>query len=196
MSRLIGNSSRIAFFCCDLQEKFAARIPNFSQCVFVANRFAHVHKALPQQTRYIVTEQYPQGLGRTVPDITLPEGCVAIPKKTFSMMVPDVVSQVSDIDTVVLFGIETHVCVLQTAADLLDMGKKVVIVRDGIGSQHLNDETAAVDLFRSWGPQCYVTTSESVLFQIMRSADHPKFKEISKLAQTRFVSAEPSREGL
>ena len=187
-SRLIGPQSRVAFFCCDLQEKFAPRIPNFAQCVFVANRFAQAHQHLKDSSVFIATEQYPQGLGATVPQVILPASCKPIAKKKFSMVVDDVVNYpgFAACDTVVLFGIEAHVCVLQTANDLVERGLTVVLAKDGLGSQDPHDAQTALDLMRTWSPQLYISTSESILFQLLRGADHPQFKEVSKIVRDRF----------
>ncbi len=188
---LLDPSARVSFFCCDLQAKFAPRVPNFARCVFVANRFAQAHQALrvSGKSKFFATEQYPQGLGGTVPDVTLPEGCIPIAKQQFSMLVPEIRNDpFFKGSIVVLFGIEAHVCILQTVSDLVEAGTPVVLAKDGIGSQEEFDAVTALDLMRSW-PNVTVSTSESILFQILRGAEHPHFKEISKIVRHRFGSS-------
>jgi len=192
MSRLIGRWSeeRTAFFCCDLQQKFAPRIPEWGKIAFIANRFAQVHKALERkEALYLVTEQYPQGLGKTAPDILVPSDAHVLEKQRFSMIIPEVTALLEKyrIDNVVLFGIESHVCVLQTAAELLDANKRVFIPRDGIASQNREDEDAAVELMKTWGPKLVVSTSESIIFQLARSADDPMFRKLSAIVKERYV---------
>ncbi|KPI86352.1 Ribonuclease mar1 [Leptomonas seymouri] len=185
MSRLLPHYSKgkTAFMCVDLQTAFSERIKNFSNCVFVANRLARMHEALPEHTKYIVTEQYPKGLGHTVKEITLPKTSHMIEKTRFSCVVPEVVELLKDVDNIVLFGIEGHVCVMQTAADLLDMNKRVVLTVDGLGSQKSTDFKAAMKLMGTWGPNCELTTSESLLLQMTKDAKDPNFKKIAKLLQ-------------
>lgn len=183
MSRLLPHytKSKTAFLCVDLQKAFAERITNFPNCVFVANRMARMHEALPEYTKYIATEQYPKGLGHTVPEVTLPQSGHVISKTRFSCIVPEVEKLLEDVENVVVFGIEGHACILQTTADLLDMNKRVILPVDGLGSQKQTDLKAAVKLMRSWGPKCELTTSESILLQITRDASDPNFKKIAKL---------------
>jgi nicotinamidase-related amidase len=79
----------------------------------------------------------------------------------------------------VLAGIETHVCVLQTALDLLANGYQVHVVRDAVSSRHELDHQAALQRLQQAG--AIVTTAEAVLFELMERADSPEFKEVSKL---------------
>ncbi|KAK7197620.1 ribonuclease mar1 [Novymonas esmeraldas] len=183
MSRLMSYyaKGKTAFLCVDLQKAFSDRIANFPNCVFVANRLARMHEALPEHTKYIVTEQYPQGLGRTVPEIILPKSAHVIEKTLFSCVVPEVEKLLADVDNVVVFGIEGHVCVMQTTADLLDMNKRVILPVDGLGSQKKTDFKAAVKLMGTWGPNCVLTSSESLLLQMTKDARDPHFKKIAKL---------------
>lgn len=189
MSRLLQHysTSRTAFFCCDLQTAFAPRIAHFPQCVFVANRFAQLHSILPGATDFYVTEQNPKALGGTVPEIDIPFTAKAFHKKKFSMLTDEVTASLAAplVEQVVIFGIEAHVCVLQTVAELLDLPgiQRVAIARDGVGSQKPVDQDAALQLMQSWGPRCILTTSESILFQLTRDAADHHFKAISGLAK-------------
>lgn len=109
-------------------------------------------------------------------------------KKQFSMYIPEVKGfleganhAAQKMDTVVLFGIETHVCVQQTALDLLKDDYKVVLPVDGVSSQRVGDREVALALLRSAGAT--LTTTESLLYSLIGGADHPSFKELAKLVQ-------------
>ncbi|CCW65267.1 unnamed protein product [Phytomonas sp. EM1] len=183
MSRLASHYSKCktAFLTVDLQLAFMNRISNFSNCVFVSNRMASFHAILPQQTKFIATEQYPKGLGHSVNELIIPQDGYVVEKSKFSCIVPDVAKHITDVDTVTVLGIEGHVCVLQTVSDLLDLKKRVFVLVDGVGSQKEMDLKMALDLMRTWGPNCVLTTSESFILQMIKDASDEEFKKVSKL---------------
>jgi nicotinamidase-related amidase len=80
---------------------------------------------------------------------------------------------------IVVAGCEAHVCVLQTVLDLLASGHRVAWAADATGSRDPADRTAAIDRARQHGAE--IVTSEMVLFEWLRSARHPKFREVHKL---------------
>jgi nicotinamidase-related amidase len=130
----------------------------------------------------IATEQYPQGLGETSPEIKLHLDPVQpIAKTAFSACDEPKFNQHlhRDRPQVVITGMEAHICVLQTALDLLAAGKQVFIVEDAIISRKENNRANAVARMRQAG--CIITNTESVLFEHLRNAQHPAFKTISKL---------------
>jgi nicotinamidase-related amidase len=104
-------------------------------------------------------------------------------KRLFSMLTPAVDvylrEECANRKHAVLFGIEAHVCVLQTALDLLERDYTVHLVVDGVSSQRELDRTVGIERARQSG--ALVTSCESVLFQLMGSADHPSFKAVSAL---------------
>ena len=85
------------------------------------------------------------------------------------------------VDNVVLFGIEAHVCILQTAIDLLEAGKEVHVVADGTSSQRQADRMVAFERLRQMG--VFVSTSESIVFQLVGNAKDACFKAISELSK-------------
>ena len=101
------------------------------------------------------------------------------------MMVPQVREEIQAKrpESVVLFGIETHVCVQQTALDLLEDGISVHIVADGVSSRSPTDRSIALDRLRQSG--AFVTTHEAVLFELAGDATHPEFKEVSALVRAQ-----------
>ena len=131
----------------------------------------------------IVTQQYTKGLGGTV---DLLSNALAeyepIEKITFSCYrnakFRDMLNNTGKANIIVT-GIETHICVLQTVMDLLDNGYQAFVVADCIGSRSETDNAYAEKRMEKAG--AILTTMESVLFEILARADHPKRKEISAL---------------
>jgi nicotinamidase-related amidase len=105
-------------------------------------------------------------------------------KMKFSMVTPKVdlwLRERPSKKSVILFGIETHVCVLQTAMDLLQGGWEVTVISDATSSRNSNDRKEAIDQLRTWGAS--VVSSEAVLLSMLKSADHEKFRQISSLVK-------------
>jgi nicotinamidase-related amidase len=132
-----------------------------------------------------VTEQYPKGLGRTVAELAsrLPP---APEKVGFSCCaIPAVVSNFRQAGRpkLLLAGIETHVCVQQTALDLLALDFRVYIAADAVGCRYPIDGEYALRRLERAG--CILTTAESAVFEWTGGADHPQFKAMSKLVQER-----------
>ncbi len=134
----------------------------------------------------ITTEQYPKGLGRTIPELFPQQGAEAIEKTTFSCcgeagFVEALASK--GIRTVLLTGMEAHVCVYQTLLDLLRHGFRVHLVRDAICSRSKENYLAALHNAALAGAT--VTTVEMALFQMLQDANNPHFKKISNLVKNR-----------
>ncbi|KLT45514.1 Isochorismatase hydrolase [Cutaneotrichosporon oleaginosum] len=158
------------------------------------------------EMKVITTEQNPKALGATVPEL----GIDKLPahlnlgthsKTLFSMFTPEVckalggryanwhdASAVIDpegIDRVIIVGIESHVCVFQTAMDAAGRnngnGPRPIVLADAVSS--INPQEIAVSLDRMRHSGVDVATSESVLFQLMGDASHPRFREFSKLVK-------------
>ncbi|XP_038058224.1 isochorismatase domain-containing protein 1-like [Patiria miniata] len=182
--RTLGNlaAESTVFFLCDMQEKFKPAIKYFSDIVEVAKRLTETSKIL--EIPLIVTEQYPKGLGSTVSDLDITHAVGVFPKTKFSMVLPPVEEELQkrpNLRSVVLFGIEAHVCVQQTALDLLAKGLEVHIVADACSSRSMMDRQFAYERLRQAG--AIVTTSEAVIFQLLGESKHPKFKEVQALVK-------------
>lgn len=130
-----------------------------------------------------VTEQYPEKLGETLPALQtlLPDYTPRTAKLAFSAWHESAFqeSSVSVAPQVVLFGLETHICVLQTALDALAAGKQVFIVEDAVISRNSANRHNAIERLRSAG--CVITNTESMLFEPMQGATHAQFKAVSAL---------------
>jgi nicotinamidase-related amidase len=132
----------------------------------------------------IVTEQYPKGLGSTVCGIkaTLGEEYPSIAKTSFSCMGDEKVMQTVEALSVsqwILVGIEAHVCVLQTAKDLLKKGKQVTVLNDAISSRSIFDYSTAIAEMRDCGAR--ISSTETILFELMADASRPEFKQVIEL---------------
>lgn len=133
----------------------------------------------------VITEQYPKGLGATVEDIAkLVAGDPLVEKLSFSCCDEPAVLQTVPIQnrkTIIICGIEAHVCVLQTVVDFLAAGYLPVVVEDCISSRSPEDKRVAVERMRSEG--AILTTCESILFELARVAGTEEFKAISRLVK-------------
>jgi nicotinamidase-related amidase len=133
----------------------------------------------------IATEQYPRGLGRTVPAVSDALGELTPHEKlSFSCCgVEPVDAELASLSprAVLVAGIETHVCVLQTSLDLIERGMTPVLLADCVGSRHANDHGVALERLRDAG--ACITTLESALFEITGVAGSEEFKAISRLVK-------------
>ena len=162
----------------DLQERLVPALHDGETVVARAGRLAEAARLLDVPIR--ATEQYPAGLGPTVPplagypqEVLTKTAFSAVADPGFHALLPSGVSQV------VVAGCEAHVCVLQTVLGLLPSGRRVLLVADAVGSRDPADRTAAIERARQHGAE--VVTSEMVLFEWLRDAQHPRFREVQKL---------------
>ena len=173
---------RTALAVIDVQESFRPHVPDFGA---LAARVALVAQAarllgLP----VVVTEQYPKGLGRTAAEVAaaLPADCEPVEKTAFSSCGAQAfVSRLEAAGArqILLCGIEAHVCVNQTAHDLLARGYQVHLLADCVSSRAAENRRAGLDkMFRSGA---LPSSTELALFELMRDARHEQFKAVQKL---------------
>ena len=133
----------------------------------------------------LVTQQYTRGLGPTIPDLSEQvKDYPLIEKTAFSCCdEPDFLRALSEMDKpcILITGIESHVCVLQTVIDLMERGYQAVVVEDCVSSRKANDKTVSVHRMRLEG--AIVTSYESILFELCRFSGTETFKSISKLVK-------------
>ena len=187
MRRKQLSSPVTALFVCDMQEKFRSRILGFDAVVESSRVLIEGCKAM--DVPVIVTEQYPKALGCTVPELGV--GNVPIfPKTRFSMMCPDVEIELKkcepELESVLLCGIETHVCVYQTAMDLIARGIAVHVVVDAVSSQREADRSVGIASLEALG--CCLSTVEMALFEMLGDSTHPTFKAVSNIIKGRNTS--------
>ena len=171
----------------DVQERLVPAIADAAGVVNHCRRLAEGARLLGVPA--ILTEQYRKGLGATVPALgeVLPPPLLAarlpapVSKMSFSCCGAEGFSArlAEGIRQVVLCGLETHVCVAQTAIDLLAGGYAVFVVVDAIASRHRLDHDVA--LRRLEGAGVVPTTTEAVLFEWCRTATDPQFQAIRRL---------------
>jgi nicotinamidase-related amidase len=172
-----------ALLVIDVQEKLMPLIP--AADAVIRNIGFLIDCARILKVPVLCTEQYPKGLGPTVPELArrLPDR----PEKlAFSSCAAPAVVETLHREArpkVLLAGIESHVCVMQTALDLLARGFRVFVARDAVASRYAIDHDTALARIEKAG--AIVTTAESAAFEWVGSAGPPEFKEISKLVQER-----------
>ncbi|XP_017122761.1 isochorismatase domain-containing protein 1 [Drosophila elegans] len=176
--------SKTLFMLCDVQEKFKPAIPLLSALIENTAKLLAAGKVF--QVPLLVTEQYPEKLGKTVCELDIGHACANVAKTKFSMLVEAVRKNMTDIfagnpKTVVLFGLETHVCVEQTAFDLVNEKIDVWLVADCCASRLNQDRDLALERLRQMG--CTIATSESVVFNLLQDKDNKAFKQIAPLVK-------------
>jgi nicotinamidase-related amidase len=128
-------------------------------------------------------QQYPKALGETIPELAeLLADETPVDKLCFSCAGhPDFSGRLNELDReqVILCGIETHVCVHQTAMHLLDADYDVHLIADAVSSRTEQNKTIAMQRMRDEGVS--ISSTEMALFELLETAEHPNFKEIAKL---------------
>lgn len=136
------------------------------------------------QVPVLVTEQYPQGLGPTLTEVSdaLPASSVTLEKTMFSCAGADGFGDAlksSNRKQLVIVGMEAHICVLQSAIDLKTAGHDVLVVEDAVCSRRLENYQNALDRLRQAG--IAIVTAESVIFEWLVHSRHEHFKAISAM---------------
>lgn len=164
----------------DIQEKLLAKMPEATRLVRNAKFLIESAKVLGLPVR--LSEQYPKGLGPTVEAIRSICPVEALPKTAFSCCgAPGFLAELRELKRpqIVLVGMETHVCILQTTLDLLEAGLTVFLPVDALASRAEVD--AEIGLKRLERAGAILATVESVAFEWLGDSTHPQFKAISKL---------------
>lgn len=146
--------------------------------------------------KLFVSEHYPEKLGKTVAELDVKHAAAIYSKTKFSMIVPEILDhlkQLKEVENIVLMGLETHICLEQTAMDLLSMEKYTVhVIADCALSRVVEDRKFALKRLEKMG--CIISTSENLLFKLMRDKNHPKFNEIRKLVSQPSVFPSPKNK--
>ncbi|MGB5529846.1 MAG: hydrolase [Ignavibacteriaceae bacterium] len=167
----------------DIQERILPVISNHQIVVDNTLKLIKGFKVLGLPIYY--TEQYPKGLGPTVQSIAEEMGDIKpFDKMTFSCSGAGnlfVKLRSNNLLQVVVCGIEAHVCVQQTVLDLVENGFQINLAADAVSSRKEIDYKTALDRMRQHGAE--VTTTESILFELLNVCGTPQFKEISKIVK-------------
>jgi nicotinamidase-related amidase len=181
-----------ALLVIDLQGKLLANISAGHDVVGNAARL--IDGACLLDIPVVATEQYPQGLGPSVRAIV--DRVAHRPSKTNFHCgdVPELIGLIRDrpIRHITLAGIEAHICVAQTALELMKLGLTVQVAADAVGSRYPVDSEFALRRLERAG--AVVSTTEAILFEWAESSRHPNFKAISALVKDRGAAA--NMEGL
>jgi nicotinamidase-related amidase len=168
----------------DMQSKLSAVMDEKDAQTMHENTISLLEAAKNLAIPVLATEQYPQGLGKTEMSVqdNLPNNAPIFEKTAFSCLgasgfIPAL--EQTHRKQIILVGQEAHVCILQTALDLISLGYEVHVVEDAICSRKAEHKFYALQ--RLQAQNAIITNYESVLFEWLRDANHPDFKVISGL---------------
>jgi len=169
---------RAALVVIDVQEAFRKALSDFEAVTAATGTLIEGAKTVG--IPIVVTEQYPKGLGHTVPEVAehLPDDVEPIEKVCFSAAEADGF-ELGARDQVLVCGIETHVCVNQSVLDLLDRDLEVHVARDAVGSR--STENKELGLHKVERAGAVLTSVETALFELVGRAGNDDFKQVQKL---------------
>lgn len=181
---LLCHAAHSQLLIIDVQQRLAESMNKDVLASVVKSMGILIEAANTLQIPVLHTEQYPKGLGPTLPELTekLAAEQAACEKTGFSCCAaPGINKRISDgfRTQLILAGMEAHICVLQTAIELQQRGKTVFVVEDAVCSRRKSNFRNALARLRQAG--CIITNTESVLFEWMEDAQHPQFKHLSRL---------------
>jgi nicotinamidase-related amidase len=180
----ILDRSKVALVVIDVQEAFRSSIPEFAELADTISSAVRGCRIL--DVPVIVTEQYPKGLGRTAEEIllVLDDGFEPLVKTAFSSCgaagFVDALRAI-EAEQIVLCGLETHVCVNQTAHDLIARGFQVHLLADAVASR--SETNKEIGLEKMYASGVVPSSTEMMFFELMRDAKHEQFREIQKLVR-------------
>lgn len=164
---------------CDLQENFRKTLRDPDRVI--ANSTFAVNSCKELGIPIIVTEHVKKVFGSTFHEFNAEENATAIIQKAkFSMCTDETVRELVRLNKkhVIILGMEAHICIMQTVMELLSRGYHVHMLRDCIVSQTSVNEEVAIARMCSAG--ACLTTAQSVVFQLVRTAKHPKFRALQR----------------
>jgi nicotinamidase-related amidase len=176
------NRGTTALLLIDFQERIMPAMLNSGQVLENALKLIRGFKVMNLPVYY--TEQYPKGLGPTAPVLKEELTGDAVQKMTFSCSgAGELFKELTQkrLTQIIVCGVESHVCVQQSAMDLTANGFQVYLAADAASSRHELDYTTALDRMRMNGIQ--VTTTESVLFELLNICGTDEFKAVSKIVK-------------
>ncbi len=164
----------------DIQEKFEPAMSNIERVIANANILAETAETLG--IPMVVTEQYPKGLGRTSPKIKIPKNTDIVEKTSFGCFGCDgFAAKIRELGAkrIVLFGLESHICVLKTALEAMKMGIEVHAVADAICSRKEENKYLGIERMKQSG--VFIVSTEMVLFQLLDDSGQEEFMKLRKL---------------
>jgi len=180
--RYTAHSRDTALLVMDMQEKFSPVIWQWEE---VRDNVVKMIKAADiLHLPVILTEHYPEGLGPIVPEIlAAAEGRPIVKKTTFSCCNEDLMARLRRewIKTILLCGIETHVCIMQTALDFLAVGFAVHVIADATSSRAQQNRQLALERIRAAGG--IISSVEMALFELLKQSGTSEFRAILQLVK-------------
>ena len=168
----------------DIQSKLVAAMPENDADQMLDNSGHLIEAAKTLDIPVLLTEQYPKGLGPTDNQLTekLAQDTAIFEKTGFCCLAADGFTEAleqSERKQIIIIGQETHVCIIQTALELLNNGYQVHVVEDAVCSRKTEHKLFALQRMQQQGAT--ITCHESVLFEWLKNSNHPAFKSISRL---------------
>ncbi|CAH8655195.1 unnamed protein product [Schistosoma rodhaini] len=170
------------FLMCDVQKSLLNTVIDSDNVHLRISHILQLGKALG--IPLLVTEQYSKGLGKTSDSLDISHALCVVDKTSFSMyhgLIAENLAEFRD-RFIVLFGLEAHICILQTALHLLSENFKVLIVADACSSRSAVDMRIALQRLNSAG--IMLTTTESLLFELIKTKDSPHFNLVKSIVRT------------
>lgn len=185
-SRVALDRDDTALLVIDIQERLGAAMDPAKLERVVRNTGILLQAAKTLGLPVFVTEQYPKGLGRTLPSLMelLPEGVAPVEKVAFSCGAVKELARdlyATKRRQVLVAGMETHVCVFQTVRDLAAGGYVPFVARDAVLSRTQENQDTGFELMRASGAT--MTSTEAIVFDLLGTAGTPEFKAISPLVK-------------
>ena len=169
-----------ALLIIDIQEKIIR--PIFDKDLIIKNIKKLINAYQILEENIFVSEQNPPKLGVTIPELTPIAGFRKFEKMEFSLAkLEEFLKELKDkkITNLIVCGIETHICIQQTALDCLHKGFEVILISDAMGSRNRADHEIALQRMTQSG--AFITTTESIIFELCKTADRKEFKEIRNI---------------
>lgn len=184
MEKFFLDRNSAALVVIDVQEKLCRAMDSVILSKLTGNIAILLETAEALTIPVLVTEQYTRGLGETVPELRQKLPVPAMEKMSFSCCGDQAfLDRLTDLQRpqVIITGMETHVCVLQTVIDLLDAGFEVHVVKDAVMSRSNDNRQTAIEAMVLAG--AVPTCTEAVVFQLLKIAGTESFKKLSKLVK-------------
>ena len=180
-----NNSDKIsrnlnALLIIDIQEKIMRPIFNKDLITKNVKKLINAYQILEENI--FVSEQNPSKLGTTIPELLPKRGFKKIEKMEFSLASKKVfLKEIENkkINNLIVCGIETHICIQQTVLDCLQKGFEVILISDAMGSRNSVDHEIALQRMIHRG--AILTTTESIIFELCKTANRKEFKEIRNI---------------
>ncbi len=173
-------ANKTALIIIDVQEKLIKGIPHSENMIFNLNKVSDACQLLDVNTFY--SEQNPQKLGNTIEELIKVKESNIFPKMSFSCyacngLIKEL--ELRKIENILITGVETHVCIMQSAFDFYRYGFNVQVISDAVMSRNSYDHNMAINRMANAG--ITISSSEMAIFELCKTASNSRFKEVSKI---------------